>query len=250
MWPPCSSAVEADRRWDKVCGKNRQKRVLLLICLPLINHCVSVLQSTFESLFESLLKKNYDWPTCCLPFLINRGPHLKKNMFPVIILHSFLSHPIVGRAPVLAPTINQLHILWVSGQHVEPIQGKLLDSTLTALVIFASSSSSSTISFTHSDTAVGIWQSDTTLLWVSPKKHLIHLTEDVQVSEITLPSFIHLLLVTPFHPFCIWPLSLFSKILFCLLTSQFSSALSKMESADCCKWPNVQINGKDKKKRL
>ena len=76
-----------------------------------------------------------------------------------------------------------------------------------------------------------------------PQKHLIHLTEDVQVSEI-----IHLLLVSSFHPLCIWPLSLFSKILFCLLTSQYSSALSKMESADCCKWPDVQINGKDKSK--
>lgn len=65
MGPPYSRAVEPESRWDMVQSRekklsNKKEFCFLLFVLPLINHCGSVLQSTFESLFKNHYFKKTD----------------------------------------------------------------------------------------------------------------------------------------------------------------------------------------------
>lgn len=111
---------------------------------------------------------------------------------------SFIQY--LDELPVWSPTTTKLNSLWVSGLHIEPSQWKLPDSTLTAPVIFASSSVSSSVPATWQP----LWQRDTARLWISPRKTFCsfnwrHAGQD---NKITLPSFIlspRLLLVWPDH---------------------------------------------------
>lgn len=107
-------------------------------------------------------------------------------------VHSLvLFHPVFGLRPSFIA-----HGKWSPQSvslHVDPSQWKLLDSTLTASVISASSS----VSFSVAVTWQPVWQRDSSAM-NQPQIHFTHLSEGIQAKTIKLPC--HLSFSLPASP--------------------------------------------------